>query len=302
MIQQQQHDPFLDGLTARQRRRLEDLLHRSWFERVWVIQEVCSARAVKIMSGQKSISGRISALLPSITDIAAAQHTQAILEVMPGPARKHSCWFHGHDLWTLMLHFGDRQASDPKDHTYALLGIAPDTNRFDHLIREYDKTEEEVVRETIAFLFRVCKEDFPTFRAPRWTIRIFLQQLAAINLKLLLHIQLEPPDRLRKLEDVNSVTRRRQADELTLLTFIIWQGDDAESKELLERWKVYIHFRKGLERSGQRYKHSLTSATEDVGCFSMIIAAYYRHSDLFKVLLDLMALKANMPITIRSAI
>jgi len=64
---------------------LRSLLCRSWFKRVWIIQETANARVAEIVCGRKSVSASIFALMPSLLDITPDPYCQPILDIMPGP-------------------------------------------------------------------------------------------------------------------------------------------------------------------------------------------------------------------------
>jgi hypothetical protein len=64
--------PLLEGenaLVQRQRYGLISLLSRSWFKRVWIIQEVANARSAKIICGTRTVSARIFAIAPTLIGI-----------------------------------------------------------------------------------------------------------------------------------------------------------------------------------------------------------------------------------------
>ncbi|OSS45162.1 hypothetical protein B5807_09092 [Epicoccum nigrum] len=174
------HSPEEDvktALTADEYEGIEDLLSRSWFERVWVIQEVANARAARMMCGGKSVLAGTFALFPYLLDITPNQHCQAILDVMPGPTRKHSWWTRKHDLNTLLLRFKGSKASDPRDKIYALLGIASDRSTTNFPSPEYEKTEVEVVQDITNFLIGTQIGQKETPYLPHWTLEEFLQRL-----------------------------------------------------------------------------------------------------------------------------
>lgn len=83
-------------LRANQRDLLAEgfrsLLHRSWFKRVWIIQETANAQAAEIVCGSKSVSASTFALMPFLLDITPDPHCQPILDIMPGPLRNSSWW------------------------------------------------------------------------------------------------------------------------------------------------------------------------------------------------------------------
>ncbi|KAH6977445.1 ankyrin repeat-containing domain protein [Ilyonectria sp. MPI-CAGE-AT-0026] len=138
-------------IDARVGDTLQELLERPWFRRVWVIQEVASARAASIMCGSRTISTRTFAQIPPLLDIKPDAHIQAVLDVMPGYLRKSTWWSHSQDLWTLLEKFQHSEAGDPRDKVYALLGISSDACKNQVFRPNYDRTPEQVVQDTTLF-------------------------------------------------------------------------------------------------------------------------------------------------------
>lgn len=141
------------NLEEKQCKGLEDLLSRSWFERVWIIQEVAQARRARVYCGKKSVSAPFFALAPCLLPVKPSLQTQAILDVFPGQSRNDSWWQKEHDLYTLLCKFRHSKARDPRDLVYALLGIASKHDPDRSLYPDYRKSEEDVVKETISYLF-----------------------------------------------------------------------------------------------------------------------------------------------------
>ncbi|KAH7070420.1 heterokaryon incompatibility protein-domain-containing protein, partial [Paraphoma chrysanthemicola] len=143
----------VDGdAILRQRKGFSTLLGRSWFRRVWILQEAANARSAKVMCGTKSVSARIFAIVPPLIGMTPGSHCQAVLDIMPGPSRKHSWWTENRDLRTLLTKFRGSQASDERDNIYALLGISSDGFGTDILAPNYEKSVGEVIHDTVAFL------------------------------------------------------------------------------------------------------------------------------------------------------
>jgi ankyrin repeat protein len=162
---------------------VNDLLTRPWFDRAWIIREVASARVAEVVCGTKSVSARMFALLPLVVECPPLQHCQAILDVMPGPTRRHSWWAQGHDLYTLLVRFRGCQASQPRDKIYALLGISSDGSNADAPLPDYAKPEAEVVRDTIAFLLKIPNE---ANCSTEWTVSWLLRNLERLPEEILL--------------------------------------------------------------------------------------------------------------------
>ncbi|KAH7377788.1 heterokaryon incompatibility protein-domain-containing protein, partial [Pyrenochaeta sp. MPI-SDFR-AT-0127] len=140
------------NLKAQQRKGLNNLLSRPWFKRIWIIQEVANARAATVICGSQSVSARIFSLIIPLIGITPPHHCQAIFDIMPGPARKHSWWMRDRRLHSLLIMFRASEASDQRDIIYALLGISSDGCDSNILRPDYEKSEEEVVQVTLSFL------------------------------------------------------------------------------------------------------------------------------------------------------
>jgi hypothetical protein len=139
---------------------LDFLLARSWFKRVWVLQEVANARRAVVCSGTKSVSTRIFALAPQLLDMNPEPHCQAVLDIMPGHLRKESWWNRDRDLYTLLKKFRGSQASDPRDMIYALLEISSDAQNTNSLRADYTKDCKQVVLDTASFLFSLSAGEY----------------------------------------------------------------------------------------------------------------------------------------------
>jgi hypothetical protein len=141
------------SLVVQQRRGIESLLARPWFQRVWILQEVANARQATVCCGTRSVRASFFALAPSLIGATPDPHCQSVLDIMPGPLRKESWWSQKRDLYTLLLKFRGSKASDERDMIYALLGISSDARITSVLPADYTKTAKQVVDDAIAFLF-----------------------------------------------------------------------------------------------------------------------------------------------------
>lgn len=160
------------------------LLQRDWFKRVWVLQEVAKARLAKIACGTSSVSARLFALIPPLLGIRPEYHSQSVLDIMPGPARRSSWWTQRRDLYTLLRRFSGSQASDPRDQICALLGVSSDVSEAYPLSPDYNKTEEEVVQSTMAFLLGLRSENPRGYKLPQWNMTEFQHNLQALRARL----------------------------------------------------------------------------------------------------------------------
>jgi ankyrin repeat protein len=168
-----------------QRCGLEAIFNEPWFTRVWIIQEIANARSATITCGKATVSSRIFAAMPSLVGMKLDPHRQAILDIMPGPLRKHSWWAKNRELRTLLLKFRWSKSSDPTDAIYALLGISSDACDSRCLFPNYELSEEEVVRNAMAFLLSFRDPEFPAPSLPQCKLPEFMENLDFVGVKLL---------------------------------------------------------------------------------------------------------------------
>ncbi|KAK4198973.1 ankyrin repeat-containing domain protein [Triangularia verruculosa] len=134
------------------RNALGDLLSRPWFRRVWIIQEVFSARSAVISCGSNTIPTRVFVLMPGLMGVQVDPHIQAVLDIMPGYLRQNSWWRDQPDLCSLLKSFGTSKATDPRDNIYALIGIASDASADGILQPDYGMSLHRVIENTILYL------------------------------------------------------------------------------------------------------------------------------------------------------
>ncbi|KAK3504442.1 heterokaryon incompatibility protein-domain-containing protein [Neurospora crassa] len=139
-------------ISASWRNALQDILARSWFRRVWILQEVASAKRATILCGSKAIPSRGFSLLPLLLEVELDSHTEAVLDILPGYRRKETWWGETQDLETLLLKFGTSEATDQRDKIYALLGISSDARASNILRPDYEVSLGRTICHTISFL------------------------------------------------------------------------------------------------------------------------------------------------------
>ncbi|CZR52932.1 uncharacterized protein PAC_02810 [Phialocephala subalpina] len=229
-------------LEVRQRNALESLFERSWFGRVWILQEVANARVAIVMCGIKSISARTFALVPSLLGVAPPFHCQSILDIMPGRSRQESWWSQKRDLQTLLLKFGKSVATDPRDNIYALLGLSSDACESDLLRADYSKPVREVMSDAALFLLR-CPElqdkDFLyDFAMPQ-----FLESVGFLSNVALGWAQKEKDEPLAKVllarEDID--VNWKNKDGLSPLSVAVQRKHEQTVKLLLDRDDVDVN-------------------------------------------------------------
>lgn len=164
---------------------LEELLARPWFRRVWILQEVASARSAVVVCGAKHVSARTFAQMPALLGIEKVDsHVQAVLDIMPGPLRQKSWWTSNRDLKTLLRKFRSSQAGDPRDRIYALLGISSDAYTGKVIPPDYGADVGTVVQRTISHL--LFKDQGPAAPpAPFWGLDDFFDALEDLPQRVL---------------------------------------------------------------------------------------------------------------------
>ncbi|KIM94272.1 hypothetical protein OIDMADRAFT_184373 [Oidiodendron maius Zn] len=154
---------------------LQSLLHRSWFKRVWIIQETGNARAANIVCGGKPVSASIFARMPSLLGITPDLHCLSIIDIMPGPLQESSWWVEKRDLRTMLDKFRNSEATDSRDKIFALLGISSDIHGNNILKADYRKNLQDVVFDTISFLLNLNALHIRRFF--NWTISDLFRNL-----------------------------------------------------------------------------------------------------------------------------
>ena len=189
------------------------LLHRDWFNRVWIVQETANARHAEIICGTRSIPADVFSRMPSLLGIVPDPHCLPILDLMPGPRRQGSWWAEKRDLHTLLVKFQLSMASDPRDNIYALLDISSDAHNTDLLRANYNMDDKDISFNAVAFLLDFGKLDPQPSQFFRWHIQTFLENLdnlASWVLSLAMHAHLPAVVKLlitRDDVDVNTVQK-----------------------------------------------------------------------------------------------
>jgi ankyrin repeat protein len=228
-----------------QQEGLKNLLCRSWFKRVWILQEVANARSAKVMCGAESVSARIFAVAPALLGITPGSHCQAVLDIMPGPSRKYSWWAGKRDLRTLLLKFRQSEASDSRDIIYALLGMSSNGCGTAALVPDYEKSLSNVIQDAIAFLLHIYDWESSVAVLPRWTLCIFFCKLVSLENAVLRWAAANGHEGVLKLllETGKVHVDQRYFPGYTPLLLAASKGYETVVKLLLETSKVDINFK-----------------------------------------------------------
>ena len=130
----------------------ESLLQRPWFRRIWILQEVANSRDAVLACGTRTVSARVFALIPSVLTISIDQHTQAVLDLLPGLSREGSWWSQKPDLLTLINKFNSSEASDKRDMVYALLALSSDAHNTDLFRADYTISLQQTLKKALGYL------------------------------------------------------------------------------------------------------------------------------------------------------
>lgn len=153
---------------------LEALYWRAWFSRVWVIQELATARSAVVICGADSLNWEYFAVTSRWL---ATRHISALVRptidaqngVLLDEYRRTDV---EHTLLNLLNRSRNSMASDPRDNVYALLGISSDFGPLD-LVADYSKSAVEVFRDTALLYFQRGSLDIlSSIGDYRWSSRL----------------------------------------------------------------------------------------------------------------------------------
>jgi hypothetical protein len=159
------------------------LSHRSYWSRVWVLQEIYLARAYVVRCGCKSISdtnlrdalaifSRYEGAYDYCKEICKSTLNQ---HRMAKQFQKHAPQFNTLGRWLRVCITRDLQSSQPRDLIYALLGISYDCKN-GAIAPNYDKPLLVVYLEVVRFWLQSA--DFKKKLTTRRDTKIFLYKLA----------------------------------------------------------------------------------------------------------------------------
>ncbi|KAI0864346.1 heterokaryon incompatibility protein-domain-containing protein [Xylaria cubensis] len=137
-----------NDVAAIQEQGLQLLLTRPWFRRVWVLQEVASARKASLCCGRNSIPVQIFFASTSVLDADLDSHSRAVLKLMPTYSRKT---LH-RNLCQILVDFHRSEASEPRDKIFALLGLCADQSVWEAVVPDYTQTQSALVCTTITYI------------------------------------------------------------------------------------------------------------------------------------------------------
>jgi hypothetical protein len=156
---------------------LQSFMGKSWFSRVWILQEVANAKRAVVSCNLGEIPSWIFALLPRVMGVKVSQQCQAVLDIMPHPSKPSATRKDTRNLSNLLWKFRGCKATDPRDRVYALLGMATDI-KGSAIQADYAKEEHVVMKDLYAY---IVGGEWPVHDSPALNIQDFQQKLPDIS-------------------------------------------------------------------------------------------------------------------------
>ncbi|KAN0101554.1 Heterokaryon incompatibility protein (HET) domain containing protein [Hyaloscypha variabilis] len=196
-------DRNLEGLLA--------LFQLPYWQRLWIIQEICLAKKITLLFDKVSTSWRNvthfrkllgSAYFPNKFSLPPGStftvaHKTDLLRCQAFRLDRHRTSSHGNVLGYLIESFHSCLCTDPRDKVYALIGLAEDCQSGD-IQPNYFKTLFQVYADVISFYSSSRRSKGPSQHTPRFSQilqRAFQSDLSegAIEYQLRLHPSLRQP-------------------------------------------------------------------------------------------------------------
>jgi hypothetical protein len=208
------------------------MLGLPWFRRIWVLQEAANARVAVVLCGQKSVSTKVFAQVPSMLGLDQTYY-RAVLDIMPGFSRTESWWKQNRSLLILMKKFRSSQATDARDMVYALLGLSSDAGRSGVLLPDYTKNEKQVVQTTVSYLLLPTNHNWSLLDFLDWDMSAFLTYID-LEITKLRNIVLQLASRHGRMAVVELLLESTDWIGRTIYFLPYTYGNKAVTKLLLE--------------------------------------------------------------------
>ncbi|KAH8163717.1 hypothetical protein CIB48_g4531 [Xylaria polymorpha] len=141
-----------NNLGYKQYLGLRYLINRSFFRRVWILQEVASVRRASVYCGTRPIPAHIFAMGPRFVGVGRIPHISAVLSLMYRSPDTSTSSFQG-SLAYLLTEFGSAEASDERDRVYALLGLCETKKDTKALTPDYTIGVEDIVKQALTHIY-----------------------------------------------------------------------------------------------------------------------------------------------------
>jgi hypothetical protein len=149
------------GPTEKEWATVQPLFDRPWFRRIWTVQEVAMARYTTVFCGREEISwsdmirgleaGTSSRLLyykralnPDTLDFFHPAHAAQLHQLHKIPTSSRYIRYNLGSLLSYLLWFRQREATDPRDKVFALLGLVQNYDFVHTIIPDYTLTMEDL--------------------------------------------------------------------------------------------------------------------------------------------------------------
>ncbi|KAF2964371.1 hypothetical protein GQX73_g9214 [Xylaria multiplex] len=134
-----------DRCEEQQREGLEQILNQPWFRRIWILQEVASARKALVCYRTDFVPSHIFVMGIHLIGVSLSEHAKAVVGLMPGPEGLSRTNYRT-DLYSILTRFSKAEASDQRDRIFALLGLCTDQHNLrpdyicpiNHLLADLD--------------------------------------------------------------------------------------------------------------------------------------------------------------------
>lgn len=167
--------------SPRDRRLLKDdsgwdaigsLCENNYWQRVWIVQEICVASRVLVVCGKYQIPWKyLSELRKSRQHVWTrylSQGEHEFLRSLPSridqqreARRTNAC-----SLWALLENFKDSLCQVDLDRVYGFLGLSTDCG-CDALTVDYSKSMDQLLREVLWYYQKVFQKDQPPYHSPQ---------------------------------------------------------------------------------------------------------------------------------------
>ncbi|RSL85475.1 hypothetical protein CEP51_003329 [Fusarium floridanum] len=228
------------------------LLSSKWFERIWILQEVAMAKTARIICGLSSCPARTFGLMPMLMGIDVDERTQAILDIMPR-VRKNTWWSSKRYLHHLLVKFSASQASVGRDKIYALLSMSEDAHDPTRFFPCYEKSEDQVFRDTACFLILGeildLNHSFPNFKVSELSLPIIHLAEKALSWALTRGGRLQDSARRTAVILVNRLKEGQLKTQDLLLSLAKEHGQLREMQRLLPHGNVDLDLILGDEQN-----------------------------------------------------
>ncbi|CAN9180696.1 unnamed protein product [Alternaria alternata] len=165
-----------ENLVLQQRKGLESILSRPWFQRIWITQEVSKARAAEVACGLKTVSAPIFVVTLSLVGVTPDSHGQAVLGLMSGLEQEYSWSTKDPDLRKTLLNYEESQVADSRNKSDGMLGLWSHEHTVE-LVPDYSKTPAGSIQDAIAAVLGFDVGWKSTCRLPEWDVSVLYENV-----------------------------------------------------------------------------------------------------------------------------